>query len=182
MSTPSRRPIVAIVGGASPTETSYAAAHETGRQLVDAGYRLATGGLRGVMTAALQGGRESEAWTDGTNIGILPGLNAADANPYVDIAIPTGMNYARNVVLVSTGDVVVAIAGGAGTLSEISMAWQHEKPIVVLDTGEGWGPRLAGEALDHRRDDVLHLARTPAEVVTLVRRLMGTAGVAGGFG
>jgi hypothetical protein len=182
MTTQSRRAIIAVVGGARPTDASCATARETGRLLVDAGFRLATGGLLGVMTATLQGGRESESWTEGTNIGILPGLNANDANPFVDIAIPTGMNYARNTILVSTGDVVVAIAGGSGTLSEIALAWQHEKPIVVLDTGEGWGPTFAGKALDHRRDDVIHLAKTPAEVVALVRQLVGTAGVAGGFG
>ena len=71
-------------------------------------------------------------------IGVLPGLIAADANPFVDVVVPTGMNYARNTILVAMADVVVAVGGGSGTLSEIALAWQHGKPIVTLDLGEGW--------------------------------------------
>jgi NAD kinase len=98
-------------------------------------------------------------------IGVLPGLVASEANPFVDLVVPTGMNYARNTILVAMADVVVAVGGGSGTLSEIALAWQHGKPIVALDLGEGWSARLAGERLDHRRDDLLHRAATPEEAV-----------------
>jgi uncharacterized protein (TIGR00725 family) len=114
-------------------------------------------------------------------IAVLPGLRAEDANPYADIVIPTGMNYARNIILVAMADVVVAIGGGSGTLSEIALAWQHGKPIVALGLGEGWSARLAGERLDARRDDVVHPADTAAEAVMLAVQLAGSRESSGGF-
>lgn len=177
----SRRPVVAVIGANSPTPALLELAEDIGRGLVDAGFRVATGGLGGVMTAASKGARSSEHWTEGTVIGVLPGLLASEANRYVDVAVPTGMNYARNVVLVAMADVVVAIGGGAGTLSELAMAWQHNKPIVCLDAGEGWSSRLAGEQLDGRREDRLHRAKTPGEVVSLTSALAGTKEASRGF-
>ena len=177
----SRRPVVAVVGANSPSPELLVVAEDIGRGLVEAGFRIATGGLGGVMTAASKGARSAASWTEGTVIGVLPGLVAEDANPYVDVAVPTGMNYARNVVLVAMADVVVAVGGGAGTLSELAMAWQHNKPIVCLDHGEGWSSRLAGERLDARREDQLHRANTPEEVVTLAKALAGTKEASRGF-
>jgi len=148
---------------------------------VGAGLRIATGGLGGIMTAASRGAREAAGHFDGAVIGVLPTLAATDANPYVDIVIPTGMNYARNVVLVAMADVVIAVGGGSGTLSEISMAWQHGKPIVALDLGEGWSARLAGQPLDDRRADVVHRASSAAEAVTLAVDLIGSRDGSRGF-
>lgn len=176
-----RRPIVAVIGGNRAPEHLLKAAQEIGAGLVTAGFRVATGGLGGIMTAASRGGREAPAHFDGAVLGVLPTLTADDANPYVDIAIPTGMNYARNVVLVAMADVVIAVGGGSGTLSEIALAWQHGKPIVALDLGEGWSARLAGEALDDRRTDLIHSAVSPAEAVELARSLVGSQEASRGF-
>ena len=106
-------------------------------------------------------------------VGVLPGLDAAAANEHVDVAIPTGLNHARNTVLVAMADVVVAVGGGAGTLSEIALAWRHGKPIVALDLGEGWSARLAGERLDGFRHDVVHRAGDASEAVQLAVELVG---------
>lgn len=176
-----RRPIAAVVGATSPSPTILEAAEHIGAGLVDAKLRIATGGLGGVMTAASRGARNAASWTDGSVIGVLPGLIADDANPFVDIAIPTGMNYARNTILVAMADVVVAVGGGSGTLSEIALAWQHGKPIVTLDLGEGWSARLAGERLDHRREDLLHRATSAEEAVRLAVGLVGSRGGSRGF-
>jgi len=162
-----RRPIVSIVGGKTGSPALLEAATTIGRGLVDAGFRIATGGLGGVMAAASRGGRQSEGWREGRVLGILPTLDAETANPWVDVAIPTGMSHARNVVLVAMADVVVAVGGGAGTLSEIALAWQHGKTVIGLDLGEGWSARIAGTRIDDRRSDVVHRADTPAEVVRL---------------
>lgn len=159
--------IAAVVGANSASGAISEAAECVGRGLVDAGLRVATGGLGGVMEAASRGARSSSRWNDGAVIGVLPGLVAADANPFVDIVIPTGMNYGRNTILVAMADVVIAVGGGAGTLSEIALAWQHGKPIVALDLGEGWSGRLAGEALDRRRSDTVHRASTAREAIAL---------------
>lgn len=176
-----RRPVAAVVGATSPSHAILHAAEDIGAGLVEAGFRIATGGLGGVMTAASRGARNASAWTDGCVIGVLPGLVVTDANPFVDVVVPTGMNYARNIILVAMADVVVAVGGGSGTLSEIALAWQHGKPIVTLDLGEGWSARLAGERLDHRREDLLHRATSAEEAVRLAGELLGSRDASRGF-
>lgn len=162
-----RRKVVAVVGASTPSERLVEEARRIGRGLVDGGARVATGGRGGVMAAASEGARASTAWTEGTVVGVLPGLDASDANPFVDIVVPTGLSHARNVVLVAMADVVLAVGGGAGTLSEIALAWSHGKPIVALDLGEGWSARLAGDALDDRRRDPVLRATSAEEAVAL---------------
>jgi uncharacterized protein (TIGR00725 family) len=169
-----RRYVAAVVGANSASDTILEAAEAIGAGLIEAGLRVATGGLGGVMTAASRGARLTAGWTDGSVIGVLPGLDASHANPFVDIVIPTGMNFARNTIVVAMADVVVAVGGGSGTLSEIALAWQHGKPIVTLDIGEGWSARLAGERLDQRRDDLLHRAVDANEAVRLAVALAGS--------
>lgn len=176
-----RRPVAAVVGANTASDALLEAAEAIGAGLVDAGFRVATGGLGGVMTAASRGGRQATGWADGRVIGILPGLIASEANPFIDVVVPTGMNYARNTLLVAMADVVVAVGGGSGTLSEIALAWQHGKPIVTLDLGEGWSARLAGERLDHRRDDLLHRAVSAVEAVRLAIALVGSREGSRGF-
>lgn len=181
MNSAARRPVAAVIGGNSESEAILAAAEAIGRGLVDAGFRVATGGLGGVMMAASRGARTADRWTDGSVIGVLPGLAATEANPYVDIAVTTGMNYARNVILVAMADVVIAVGGGAGTLSEVALAWQHGKPIVTLGQGDGWSARLAGTTLDGRRDDVLHRADTAVDAVRLAAALINSRESSRGF-
>lgn len=176
-----RRAVVAVVGGTRGSEALMQAAEALGRLLVDQGVRVASGGLGGVMTAVSRGARSSDSWVEGMVVGMLPGLSSGDANPYVDIAIPTGMNYARNTLLVAMADVVVAVGGGSGTLSEIALAWQHGKPIVALDLGEGWSARLAGEALDARREDVIQRASSAEQAAALSVALLGTRRGSRGF-
>ncbi len=176
-----RRHVAAVVGGSSASDTMLAVAEALGAGLVDAGFRVATGGLGGVMTAASRGARQASGWTDGSVIGVLPGLVAADANPFVDVVVPTGMNYARNTILVAMADIVVAVGGGSGTLSEIALAWQHGKPIITIDIGEGWSARLSGERLDHRREDLLHRAVSAEDAARLSVSLVGSREVSRGF-
>lgn len=167
-----RRPLVGILGGAHAPPHELDIAEELGMRLIDAGCRIVTGGLGGVMAAASRGARSSNAWADGLVIGVLPGLSAQDANEWVDIPIVTGLNYARNVVLVATADVVVAVGGGAGTLSELALAWQHQKHIVAVCAGDGWASRLADQSLDDRREDRVHSVTSARDAVDLVGRLV----------
>lgn len=176
-----RRPIVAVIGNNTASELGYATARELGRHLSERGYRVATGGLGGIMEAASRGAREAPAGFEGCVIGVLPGLDASAANPWVEIVMPTGLNFARNVVLSAMADVVVAIGGGSGTLSEIALAWQHNKPIVCMDLGEGWSSELAGKPLDGRRRDVLHRAATVEGALARVDALVGEARFSHGF-
>jgi uncharacterized protein (TIGR00725 family) len=145
-----RRKIIAVIGNASIVSGSRIdkIAEDVGRYIIDSGYRLLTGGLGGVMEAASRGGRSSEMWKDGVIIGIIPGSDPTMANPFVDISIPTSLDHGRNLI-VAQADAVIAIGGGAGTLSEIAMAWIHKRLIIALRCG-GWSEKLAGERLDHR--------------------------------
>ncbi len=93
---------------------------------------LICGGLGGVMEAACRGARES----GGTTVGILPGTDRSAANPYVDIAIPTGLGEARNAIVARSADALIAIGGAYGTLSEIAFALKAGKRVVGLGTWE----------------------------------------------
>jgi uncharacterized protein (TIGR00725 family) len=103
-----------------------------GRALAARDAVVVTGGLAGVMEAACRGAREG----GGTTLGILPGLDRGDANPYVDLAVPTGMGEARNALVVRAADAVVAVGGGYGTLSEIALALKGGKPVVGIGSWE----------------------------------------------
>lgn len=170
-----RRKQVAVVGGASEDAASLRLAAEVGRLLVDHGHRVVTGGLGGVMAAAARGAKSSERAGDGDTIGVLPMLDPSAANPWVDIVVPTGMNFGRNVVLVAMSDALIAIGGGAGTLSEIALAWQHRLPIVALDVGGGWSSRLGGESLDPRGAAPIAKAQSAQEAVARLEELLASA-------
>src|SRR5207302_7302068 len=105
-------------------------AEAVGRLIVDRGWRVQTGGLGGVMESACRGARASTRWAPGSTIGILPGWDINDANPHVDVAIPTGLDHGRNLLVVQA-DAVIAVGGGAGTLSEIALAWMFFRLIVA---------------------------------------------------
>jgi len=161
-----RTKIVAVIGSGEPDDLLAELAEDLGRTIASAGYGLVCGGLGGVMEAACRGAHAVLGHGSGRIIGILPGTDKDSANDFVDVAIPTGLGYARNLLVVLSADVVVAVGGATGTLSEIAHAWQHGKPICALVPGGGWAARLAGETLDGKRDDQVHAAATTAEVLS----------------
>ncbi len=119
------------------------------------------------MEAACRGHREARpASASCLCVGILPGYDPAQANPHVDIAIPTGLGLARNVLVVSSAAVVVAVGGASGTLSEMALAWQLGKPVLAL--GPGWAGELAGASLDDRRTDIVVPCASPEEALAQV--------------
>jgi uncharacterized protein (TIGR00725 family) len=120
---------VAVVG---PGEGPVGAAAEVGRLVAERGAVLVCGGLGGAMEAACRGAKEA----GGMTVGILPGPDRAAANPYVDIALPTGLGEARNALVVRAADAVIAVGGGYGTLSEIAFALKAGKRVIGLDTWE----------------------------------------------
>ena len=171
-----RRPIMAIIGrGSDCSPEQLIQAEAIGEKAIDAGFRIVTGGLEGVMSAACRGAHRSSSYRDGDTIGILPGTSSTDANPWTDIALPTGIGVARNVLVVRVAQVVVAIGGGAGTLSEMAMAWQLDIPIIAIAKSDGWAQAFAGQALDNRRSDVIHQAASPAEAIRLATRCLRDA-------
>jgi uncharacterized protein (TIGR00725 family) len=103
-----------------------------GRLVAERGAVLVCGGRGGAMEAACRGAKQA----GGLTVGILPGSDRSDANPYVDVALPTGLGEARNALVVRAADAVIAIGGGYGTLSEIALALKAGKPVIGLDTWE----------------------------------------------
>jgi len=121
---------VSVIGGSTPTEREAETAAELGHVLAESGHTVVCGGLGGVMAAACRGAVEA----GGHTIGILPSDDPADANPYVDEPIATGLGHARNALVVMNGDAVVAVDGGGGTLSELGYASIYDRPTAGLGT------------------------------------------------
>jgi uncharacterized protein (TIGR00725 family) len=124
--------IISVIGGDAAGPEAVEAAEAVGRELAKRGATLVCGGRGGVMDAACRGARAE----GGHTIGIMPGRDASESPPneYVEFAVYTGLGYARNIMVVLSGEAIIAIDGSYGTLSEIAYALIHEKPIVGLDT------------------------------------------------
>jgi uncharacterized protein (TIGR00725 family) len=124
------RLVIGVMGPAACDDATAALARAVGRGVAERGAVLLTGGRTGVMEAASRGAREA----GGATVGVLPGAGAADSppNPFVDIALFTGLGEARNWVNVCASDAIIAIGGGFGTLSEIALALKARKPIVLV--------------------------------------------------
>jgi uncharacterized protein (TIGR00725 family) len=133
---------VAVVGPGEAHADQVAAAETVGRELARRGAILVCGGLGGVMEAACRGAREA----GGPTLGILPGADRRQANPYVDFAVPTGLGEARNALVVRAADALIAVGGAYGTLSEIALALKAGKPVVGLGSWEIDGVEPAGDA------------------------------------
>jgi uncharacterized protein (TIGR00725 family) len=121
---------VAVIGPSEASVEEARQAETVGRLLAEAGVVVVCGGLGGVMEAAARGAASAGA----TVVGVLPGTDRADANPYVTVAITTGMGEMRNALVVRAADAVVAIGGAYGTLSEIAFALRTGVPVVGLGT------------------------------------------------
>ncbi|MBC7259940.1 MAG: TIGR00725 family protein [Chloroflexi bacterium] len=148
--------IIAVVGSGTASDELCALAEEVGREVARQGAVLITGGLGGVMAAASRGAHEE----GGITVGILPGTDPKEANPWVEIPIATGMGQARNVIIVTAAHAVVAVGGEYGTLSEIAHALKIGKPVIGLRT---W--TLAKEFAE--QDENIIAAFSPIEAVNL---------------
>jgi len=139
MARPSEPPYVAVAGAGDASPAMLEAAAEVGALLARRGAVLVTGGLGGVMEAACRGACEA----GGTTLGILPGSDRGAANPWVTVAVATGLGQLRNGLVVRAADAVIAIGGEYGTLSEIALALKAGKRVVGLGTWEIRGMRCA---------------------------------------
>jgi uncharacterized protein (TIGR00725 family) len=148
------RPHVAVVGGYQADDETMARAEEVGRLLAERGAVVVTGGRRGVAEAASRGATSA----GGLTIGILPGTDRAEANEWVQVAIPTGLGETRNSLVVMGADAVIAFPGQYGTLSEIAFALLAGTRVVALD---GWELATAGG----RPDESIVRVATPADAV-----------------
>lgn len=172
--------IVSIIGDAVVDENSNKRkfAFEMGKALVDNGYRVASGGMGGVMQAAFEGAKSSEFYQDGDTIAILPSFNRTKTNCYADIVIATGLDLYRNII-VANSDAVIAVGGGAGTLCELSTSWTLKRLILAYEDCEGWSSKVAGERLDYRirypqiEEDKIFGVKTADEAIAVLEKYIG---------
>lgn len=130
--------IISVIGSSTAKPEHIELAEAVGRELAKRNVMMVCGGLSGVMEAACRGAKSA----GGTTIGILPGKSSKEANKYVDIPIVTTVGFARNVIVVSTGDAVIAVGGAFGTLSEIAFALGDGIPVVGL---KSWPLTVKGD-------------------------------------
>jgi uncharacterized protein (TIGR00725 family) len=145
------RKMVSIIGDSKIEDggLKYRMAFEMGKALIDNGYRVASGGMAGVMLAAFKGAHASEFYKDGDTVALLPMFDRKMDNGYSDIVIATGLDIYRNVI-VANSDAVIAIGGGAGTMAELSNAWVLKRLMIAFDNVDGWSAKVADQRLDHR--------------------------------
>ena len=137
-------PYIAVVGSGEASGDAVWLAEEVGAALAEAGAVVVTGGLGGVMEAASRGAKSRR----GRTLGLLPGDDRTAANGWVDVAVATGLGELRNALIVRSTDAVIAIGGGAGTLSEIAFALKTGTPVVGLGTWDIDGMVRARDAAD----------------------------------
>jgi uncharacterized protein (TIGR00725 family) len=125
-----RKKVVSVIGGHSCKNEVEQIAQELGKKLAKVVDILVSGGLSGTMKAVCQGFKAG----GGLTIGIIPSYDKNDANNFMDIVIPTGLGLARNVLVVKSADVVVALPGEAGTLSEVAYCIQFGIPVISLNS------------------------------------------------
>ena len=154
---------VGVVGPSSADERELQEAEALGRGLAQRGHVVVCGGLGGVMSEVSRGA----AGAGGTVVGLLPGLDRTDANPFVTVAIPTGLGELRNALLVRTSDVVVSVGGSWGTLSEIALAVRTGVPVVAIG---GWRTTTADGLVPTEAPSPV---ATAAEALDRLDRLLG---------
>ena len=125
-----RKKVISVIGGHSCNKRVEQISHELGEKLAKVVGILVSGGLGGTMEAVCSGFMAG----GGITIGVIASYNKDDANPYVDIVIPTGLGLARNVLVVKSADAVIALPGAAGTLSEIAYCLQFGIPVISLNS------------------------------------------------
>jgi uncharacterized protein (TIGR00725 family) len=164
-----KKPSIGIIGPNADKCSGevYEFALKLGVELSLRDLHLVSGGKQGIMEAVFKG-TKSVKGSKALTIGIIPEDDKKFANDFCDVVIPTGIGTARNKLIINTSDIIIAIAGGAGTLSEMAFAWQMRKPIIAYTQFEGWAKRLADKKIDNQPNTNIQPANS---LVELLRQL-----------
>ncbi len=152
----------------SCTPDAREAAFKVGAEIAKRGAILVTGGLGGVMEAAARGAYEN----GGITLSIIPQKDIDEANPYSTAIVATGIGHMRNFINVYSADGVIVVGGGAGTITEIAVAYIEGKPIVSLIGTGGAADEYAEKYMDDRRRVKIYSASSPSEAVELLISLI----------
>ena len=122
--------MISVIGSSDCTEKEYKIAEQVGKEIALRKAVLVCGGLGGVMEAAAKGAKKA----GGITVGIMPGNEKSNANRFIDLPVATGLGEARNIIVALSGDAVIAVGGGLGTLSELAFALKHKIPVIGIET------------------------------------------------
>ena len=159
--------VVAVIGGGLEDPVGEEQAHAVGVALARAGTHLVCGGLGGCMAAAARGYREGSG--EGIVLGILPGASRHEANPWIDLPIPTGVGDAQSALVAMAVDGAIVVGGGGGTLSEIGLLLRDGKPVVALPHTGGAAEMVGGRKL--YKHEVVAASSPDEAVMKLLRAL-----------
>jgi uncharacterized protein (TIGR00725 family) len=146
------------------TDHSRNIAFEVGKEIARSGSILICGGLGGVMEAACRGAKEN----DGLTIGIIPQEEFSFANKFCDIVICTGIGFARDIIVATSADGIIAIGGGVGTMIELGVGYIKNKLMVVVAGSGGVSEMYGGKFLDERKIVPLMIAKDARSAVQMV--------------
>ncbi len=176
------RPLIGVIcRWSDETPATLSLCELVGAEIAKRNAILITGGGPGGMEAACRGAKTA----GGQTLGILAGRTRESANSYVDIAIPTGLGFdIRSALVVRASNALIMVGGGNGTLGELSLAYLHRKPVVVLVGSGGWADRILsvlvdGEYIDERRSIQIVQATSPSMAASLAVALSSTCLAAG---
>jgi len=150
-----RKFLISVIGGHKCSDEVAGIAEKIGEAIAESGAVLVTGGLEGVMLHASKGAKKK----NGLTVGIIPGENKKDANKYVDIIITTGMGYSRNTLVAQTSDLIVALSGEYGTLSEIAFALNAKKQVYSYGSWDIKGAHRIDSIDELKKAISLHMNR-----------------------
>ncbi|MFX4262911.1 TIGR00725 family protein [Pelotomaculum propionicicum] len=158
--------IVGVIGGGEDVlQENYELAYRLGGLIAKEGWVLLNGGRpAGIMESSARGAKES----GGLTVGVLPGRSSSEASAYIDIAIITGMGSARNNINVLSSDVIIALPGKAGTISEIALALKNGKKVLLLNFDPG------SIFAEYRDTGLLQSAGSPEEAISIIKAGMGS--------
>ena len=158
---------VVVIGDANADKEKYDFCEALGKYLGENGHTVITGGRSGVMEAVSKGAHMHGSIT----VGILPSGNLEDANPWCKVIIPTALGHGRNILTALAADVVIAVGGRAGTLTELGFAWIYHKPIISVTKFGGWSKELSEKRIDDRRTDNIIAVDSLDELKIQVERI-----------
>lgn len=141
-----------------------------GEQICSPDRFIICGGLDGFMEAVCRGVKQSDKTFCGQTIGILPEDNTENANQYIDVAIPTGIGFARNIIIINSSDIIIAAGGGAGTLSELAFAWQKKKTVLCVTQFGGWSNELSNKNIDNRSNGLFVPVKNIDEIINFLEK------------
>jgi hypothetical protein len=156
---------IAVIGNNKDcTDIASKAAYEVGKEIARAGAVLVCGGLGGVMESACMGAKEN----GGITIGIIPQEEFSYANQYCDVVVCTGIGYARDFIVASSADGIIAVGGGVGTLIELGVGYMKKKIIVAIAGSGGVADMYGGKFLDERQRVPVTVAKDAKTAVKVI--------------